>query len=353
MSNCFVPGLVSIVTPCFNGESFLDRYFEGILAQTYRPLEIIFVDDGSTDNTYTKAVSYTEKLKEQNISLICLHQENKGQSVAINRGLAEVHGEYITWPDSDDVMYPNNIFKKVEYLSNHPDCGFVCCQVERVNESALNKVLSVDKVANPQNPWIFDDLIRDKGVYCLDIAYLARTDALFDSLGGRHIVESRAGQNLQLLLPLAYRYCCGFINEPLVAYVARECSHSRSFLTYEEQIERTHDFEILLHKVIATIPMSSADRNTYERYIDTKFIPRRFYLAVEFGKSKDITRAKQKVDELLGRTLVHEILAFIGKAGFGKAFFKYVPALSELKKRLTFPKTAAAFSSKTIQDKQN
>lgn len=335
MSECFVESLVSIVTPCFNGEQFIDRYFEGIISQTYRPLEVIFVDDGSTDNTFAKAFSYTEALNKQGITLVCLQQEHLGQAAAINYGITKVHGEFITWPDSDDVMYPNNILKKVEYLNSHLDYGFVCCQVNRVNDNDLNKVLMVDKVDDPSNPWIFDGLIRDKGVYCLDIAYLVRSEALFNSLDGRRIVESRAGQNLQLLLPLAYRYKCGFIDEPLVAYVARKESHSRSFSTYEEQIERTHDFEILLHKVIRSISMKAEDQEKYERYIDTKFVPKRFYLAVEFGKAKDIRSAKQEVDLLFGKSFINEVLAYIGKLRLGKCFFTYVPTLIRLKKRLT------------------
>ena len=70
----FTSGLVSVVTPCYNGESFLDRYFEGILAQTYRPIEVILVDDGSTDATYSLTLSYKEKLEAQGIRLYMADQ---------------------------------------------------------------------------------------------------------------------------------------------------------------------------------------------------------------------------------------------------------------------------------------
>lgn len=331
----FTPGLVSVVTPCYNGESFLDRYFEGILTQTYRPIEVVLVDDGSTDATYSLALSYKEKLEEQGIRLVCIHQENKGQAAAINRGLPEVTGEFITWPDSDDLMYPENLEKKVSYLHAHPDAGFVCCQVNRVHEGSLNKVVSVDKVSDPSNHWIFDALIRDKGVYCLDIAYLARTEALFTALGGRRIVESLAGQNYQLLLPLAYCYQCGFISEPLVAYVAREGSHSNSFTSFGAQIERIHEFEELLHKVIRTIPMTEEERELYGRYIDTKFLPRRFVLCSEFNEIQGMNKAKRQLDQLQGRSFAREVIALLCRLHLGGVLPKIAPAFGKAKSAFT------------------
>ena len=165
--------------------------------------------------------------------------------------------------DSDDLMYPGQSEEESRnYLNTHPNTGFVCCWVNRVREGSLNRIISIDKVSDPSNPWIFDALIRDKGVYCLDIAYLARTEALFSALGGRRIVESPAGQNYQLLLPLAYCNRCGFINEALVAYVVREGSHSNSFTSFEAQIKRIHEFEELLHKVIRVIPMAEKRTRT-------------------------------------------------------------------------------------------
>lgn len=349
----FTPGLVSVVTPCYNGESFLDRYFEGILAQTYRPIEVVLVDDGSTDATYSLAISYKEKLEEQGIRLVCIHQENKGQAAAINRGLPEVTGEFITWPDSDDLMYPENLEKKVSYLHAHPDAGFVCCQVNRVHEGSLNKVISVDKVSDPSNPRIFDALIRDKGVYCLDIAYLARTEALFTALGGRRIVESPAGQNYQLLLPLAYCYRCGFINEPLVAYVAREGSHSNSFTSYEAQIERIHEFEELLHKVIRTIPMIEEERELYGRYIDTKFLPRRFVLCSEFNEIQGMNKAKRQLDQLQGRSFAREVIALLCRLHLGGVLPKIAPTFGKAKSAFMRINSTLKGREKRTQKREN
>ena len=105
--------LVSIITPCYNGEPYLDQYFDSILKQTYQHLELIFVDDGSTDRTSEIAENYREKLEYRGIRYILLKQENRGQASALNHGLKYFTGEYLTWPDSDDVMTPECIEEKV------------------------------------------------------------------------------------------------------------------------------------------------------------------------------------------------------------------------------------------------
>lgn len=96
--------LVSIITPCFNGEAYLDRYFSSVLQQTYQPLELIFINDGSTDRTAEIAENYRPRLEAKGIRFIYQAQENAGQAAALNRGLKLFTGEYLTWPDSDDEM---------------------------------------------------------------------------------------------------------------------------------------------------------------------------------------------------------------------------------------------------------
>ena len=79
--------LVSIVTPCYNGETHLDRFFQSILRQTYDDLEIVFVDDGSKDKTREIANFYQCEFEKKGIRFVYCFQENAGQAAALNRGL--------------------------------------------------------------------------------------------------------------------------------------------------------------------------------------------------------------------------------------------------------------------------
>lgn len=73
--------LVSIITPCFNGEAFIDRYFQSVLSQTYPNIELVFVNDGSTDQTETIALSYSSKLAAKGIIFKYLSQDNQDRQL--------------------------------------------------------------------------------------------------------------------------------------------------------------------------------------------------------------------------------------------------------------------------------
>ena len=78
---------VSIITPCFNGEKFISRYFDSILEQTYKNIEVIFINDGSTDTTEKIVEQYISTFNKHGIEFIYIYQENKGQAAALNNGL--------------------------------------------------------------------------------------------------------------------------------------------------------------------------------------------------------------------------------------------------------------------------
>ena len=117
--------LVSIITPCFNGEKYLDRFFRSVLNQTYENLELIFINDGSSDKTEEKVLNYKDELKNRNICFTYLYQDNAGQAAALNKGLKVFKGDYLVWPDSDDELVPDSIEKRVDFLEKHPELGIM------------------------------------------------------------------------------------------------------------------------------------------------------------------------------------------------------------------------------------
>ena len=89
--------IVSVVTPCYNSEKYIEAYLRSLLEQTYSDLEIILVDDGSTDRTAEIIQSYRPVFEAKGISLYYLYQEHENQAAAVNRGLKKVTGEYLIW----------------------------------------------------------------------------------------------------------------------------------------------------------------------------------------------------------------------------------------------------------------
>jgi len=117
-------GLVSIIIPTYNREAFLEEALQSVINQTYRPVECIVMDDGSTDNTKEVANKYAA-LIDESITIKYFYQENSGSQVARNKGTLLSSGEYIQYLDSDDVLYPNKISSQVDFLENHTDCDGV------------------------------------------------------------------------------------------------------------------------------------------------------------------------------------------------------------------------------------
>ena len=94
---------VSIIVPIYNSEAHLSRCIDSILAQTLTDFELILVNDGSQDNSGKICDNYAQK----DSRIIVLHKENGGTSSARNVGLKKSRGEYITFVDSDDTIYPH------------------------------------------------------------------------------------------------------------------------------------------------------------------------------------------------------------------------------------------------------
>jgi Glycosyl transferase family 2 len=110
-------GLVSVVIPCFNQAHFLAEAIESALAQTYAPLEVIVVDDGSSDNSCEVAGRYTRVKR--------LRQANSGVAVARNAGLRLAAGEFLVFLDADDRLLPHAVEVGMRALVKRPQVAFV------------------------------------------------------------------------------------------------------------------------------------------------------------------------------------------------------------------------------------
>ena len=109
--------LVSCVVPVHDGERFLGEALDSVLEQTYEPLEIVVVDDGSTDGTAEVAAGYGEAIRY-------FHQENAGPSAARNRGVEASRGELIAFLDADDLWVPEKTATQVRALRERPELDF-------------------------------------------------------------------------------------------------------------------------------------------------------------------------------------------------------------------------------------
>ena len=128
----FTP-LVSIVIPVYNGSNFLKEAIDSALAQTYKNIEIIVVNDGSNDDGATEqiALSYGDKIRY-------FSKENGGVSTALNMGIANMRGEYFSWLSHDDMYKSEKIEKQVQALNDFDVTDVVVyCKTEQINKNSV------------------------------------------------------------------------------------------------------------------------------------------------------------------------------------------------------------------------
>jgi glycosyltransferase involved in cell wall biosynthesis len=122
--------LVSVIIPCFNHALFLEQTVDTALASSHPRIEIIIIDDGSTDNSGEIA----QKLQNKYRNIFYIHQKNQGPAAARNKGIAAAKGTYILPLDADDLISPDYIEKAVDILENHKDVRLVYCEADFFGE---------------------------------------------------------------------------------------------------------------------------------------------------------------------------------------------------------------------------
>ena len=164
--------MVSVIVPIYNVEEYLEECLESIRNQTYTNIEVILVNDGSTDGSREICESYCEK----DIRFRLINQENQGQSVARNRGVKESVGQYIMFVDSDDVVNTDVLEVLLPYMKT--DVDIVECEMTREKEAFfLNKIPTI----------VFEGNSKEAILNC--IAFRAVKFCAFTKLYRREIVE--------------------------------------------------------------------------------------------------------------------------------------------------------------------
>lgn len=216
--------MVSVIIPCFNSEKFIDISIRSVYEQDYSYIELIVVDDGSTDNSKERILAWEERFEQKGYSFRYIYQDNRGLGGAIDTGLKYVNGKYLSLLDADDYLLQGSIAKRAAFLDEHEDYAGV-----RTNGWMLKGTDKIPFTSSPNeksNTDYFNALFFD-GAPNWAGSYMVRTDLLFDFYPDRSIYPSRSGQNMQIILPVAYKRKFGMIDEPLMVYVLHENSLSQ------------------------------------------------------------------------------------------------------------------------------
>lgn len=151
--------LISVIIPVYNVEKYINRCLDSVIGQTYKNIEIILVDDGSTDNSGKICDEYAEKDKRIRV----IHKENGGQSEARNYALGVAKGKYITFLDSDDYITKDYIEYMYELLKNS-SADISICGVQIVNFEDKEYKIDETEVKIYNTKEAFENLLYSEGI---------------------------------------------------------------------------------------------------------------------------------------------------------------------------------------------
>lgn len=276
--------LVSIVSACYNGERYIRDFLDSVLSQSYRNIELICIDDGSTDFTVKILYSYQERFEKRGIQFLIKQQTNQGQAAATNAGLKLIHGKYLCWVDCDDYLSKDSIEKRVAYMEKYPDVGVVTSdfylRYEDEKDEGTETRAGLYGTLNWQSNQFYLALTGESIIE--NLAQMIRVEDFRKINPDLEISVCREGQNYQIMLPMLYYYKRGFIDEPLATYRIHGDSHYHKARSHTELIRR---FEILLEMLQEILESLNLTQEQILHYIkiSTFYMEKKRFL--EYGRN--------------------------------------------------------------------
>lgn len=286
--------LVSMITYCYNGERFIAKYFEAILAQTYSNIELFFFNNGSMDRTGEIAESYRTALMEKGIHVNIIHyQENQSTCLLKQRAFHMMTGDYFFGCDSDDFIDPTYVEEMSGYLEAHPEKGIVYCQLRVIEEETgdLKQIMKMTPRTEPKEA--FMDILRGNNINFTAISYMMSRKHFEKINPSKNIYISRFGENYQIQIPFLYHDLQGYIEKPLGQYTVRHDSYTGTFTLEKKYVAYQGQEE----SVIATMDQIRAEEK-YKRFYLARERRERFYVALTLGDPQKVEETRKGLKEI-------------------------------------------------------
>lgn len=214
MSQASGEQLVSVIIPAYNAEAHIEAAVRSALAQTYLNIEVVVVDDGSTDRT----PHIVERLGAQDRRLRAIRTENSGVAAARNAGVRATTGQFVAMLDADDVWHPEKLAKQLQVFRRRDEqLGLVYCYYREIDDAGI--VLSTPP-GEPYEGWVFPILILYNFAGSGSGA-LIRRSCIEEAGGFDPVLRARKAQgseDTKLFLAIAARYKFGVVPEYLLGY---------------------------------------------------------------------------------------------------------------------------------------
>jgi len=244
--------LVSAIIPTYNGWRNLVEAVESVLAQDYSRIEVIVVDDGSTDETPDKMMPYADRITY-------IRQANAGPAAARNTGIEHARGDYIAFLDSDDLWHPEKIREQVDYFQSQPEVGIICTDAREFDETGTFSESFLAQFGEiPRTGWVFETIAAT--AFPLTSTVMIRKVCIDDGLRFRR--ELTQFQDIDFFMRLNLRYPIATIKEKLVDRRLHEGNRSKDH--YKRFFNRTVAFSKILSD---GTPLTAGQRRSIRRLL--------------------------------------------------------------------------------------
>ncbi|MFA6570101.1 MAG: glycosyltransferase [Bacteroidota bacterium] len=195
---------VSVVIPVYNGSDYLREAVDSVLNQTYENIEVIVINDGSTDGGKTEKIAYS-----YGKTIRYYKKNNGGVSSALNLGIQKMKGEYFSWLSHDDVFYPYKIQKQLDYIINNPKYSAVTGNFDYINKSGkiVGEYRNTSKVVLDEARDIFKIWINGSAILFHKNCF--KKIGLFD-------IKNKTTQDAEMWLRLISKYPIYFLKDKLI-----------------------------------------------------------------------------------------------------------------------------------------
>jgi glycosyltransferase involved in cell wall biosynthesis len=274
--------LISIIIPCYNVQDYIEECVESVFSQTYKHIEVICIDNNSTDQTWVKL----EKLQVVYPSLVIDRELKPGAPAARNKGLKMSKGEWIQFLDADDLLLPEKIEHQMRIIYENPDCSFIagsCLKRDLSGNNTVNKPVE-------QNPF--------KSLFATQ---LGNTCA---NLWSRYVIEAIHGWNETLKssqeADLMFRLLqqndnVAFDYEPLTIVREREIGQISQRTPHKKWL-------VYLDRRIAIVDWLKKNQPAYYQKEETYFLKNLFHF-IRLVAKYDLALADKKRKQVFAQTL--------------------------------------------------
>lgn len=269
----------SVIIPAYNYGPFIAQALDAALAQEGWSLQLIVVDDGSTDNTAQVVASYGAAVEYVRL-------QNSGVAVARNVGLDRAKGELICFLDADDVWFPDKLTTQWEALQRSPGAGLVFSDAIRIRKDGTHIDLYSEKV--PQyGGWVFDKIMRRNFI---QTSMVMMPRDVLESVGGFDEALP-AWEDIDLWCRVAARYPFAYVPRPLEYYRMHGGFHTATRRQAHGRLQS-------ILKILATVPQSLAGPSLRRELIATGQIE----VGLAYYLTDDMTTARRYLRQALATT---------------------------------------------------